>query len=180
MIYKISAFDILGRAVAHQVDVGDRRIDLFAPDLRGVDLTNAWLRGADLQGANLEGAILLGADLTEANLERANLKNVDARYCDFAKTNLRGTNLENAQMYPSETIGAKFYGAKFMPDSDAAYYARIAREEMIKKMRIHPNSVAYRKLQRINGWTSPAPSLSSDICPFTERQGRPRWFFESL
>jgi Pentapeptide repeats (8 copies) len=167
----------------HQVEVGDRKMQILGSvnvphwiDLRNLDFTNANLRGADLQGANLEGAILLGANLTEANLERANLKNVDARYCDFAKANLRGTNLENAQMYPSETIGAKFYGAKFLPDSDAAYYARIAHEEMIKKMRIHPNSVAHRKLHRINSWTSPAPS--PDIPP--AKRGRPCWFFESL
>jgi Pentapeptide repeats (8 copies) len=165
----------LGGKVIHEVEVGDRKI-AYPPDLHGLDFRNANLRWADLQGVNLEGAILLGADLAESNLQHANLKNVDARYCDFTKADLRESNLENTQMYPAETIGAKFYGAKFLPDSDAAYYARIAHEEMIKKMRIHPNSVAYRKLQRINGWTSPAPS--PDIPPV--RRGRPRWFVESL
>jgi uncharacterized protein YjbI with pentapeptide repeats len=129
MIYKIRTFDILGRATAHEVDIGDRRMGIMgsfdAPwmDFRDLDLTNANLRGADLSGANFEGAILLGADFTEACLHKANLKNVDARYCNFTKTDLREANLENAQMYPAETIGAKFYGAKFLPGSDVAEYA---------------------------------------------------------
>jgi hypothetical protein len=166
----------LGGKVIHEVEVGDRKI-AYPPDLRGLDFTNANLCGAQLSDANFEGAILLGADFTEACLHKANLKNADARYCDFTKANLRETNLENAQMYPSETIGAKFYGAKFLPDSDAAYYARIAHEEMIKKMRIHPKSFTYGLLQRINRWTS-TPAPSPDTHP--ERRYQPRRFVEGL
>jgi len=141
----------LGGKVIHEVEVGDRKI-AYPPDLHGLDFTNASLRWADLQGVNLEGAILLGADLAESNLQHANLKNVDARYCDFTKADLRESNLENTQMYPAETIGAKFYGAKFAPDSDAAEYSRIGQQEICRRMRIRENSVAYRKLCRINGW----------------------------
>jgi uncharacterized protein YjbI with pentapeptide repeats len=178
MIYRIQAQDRLGRTVTHEVEVGDRHIDLFAPDLRGVDLTNAWLCGADLSGANLEGAVLLGADLTEACLQRANLKNADLRYCCFMKADLRETNLEGAQMYPAETIEAKFYGAEFSANDDAAEYARIAQEEMCRRMGINPGSVAYRKLQRINGWTGEFrdSSPSPDIRPAR----RARCFVESL
>jgi hypothetical protein len=66
---------------------------------------------------------------------------------------MREANLSGTKLYPSETIGANFYGAKFVPDSDAAEYSRMAQEEMFRRMRIRPGSVAYKKLQRINGWT---------------------------
>jgi hypothetical protein len=169
--------------VIHQVEVGDRKMQILgsikAPhwiDLCGLDFTNANLRGADLQGANLEGAILFGADLREASLCRASLVGADMRYTNLTKADLRNADLRVVEMYPSETIGAHFYGAKFEPNSDVAEYSRIAHEEMIKKMRIHPNSVAYRKLQRINGWTGPAPS--PDIPP--ARRGWTRCFVEAL
>jgi len=58
MIYKIYAVDILGRTVIHEVDVGDRKIELHAPDLRGISLENAPLNGADLRNANLSGVCL--------------------------------------------------------------------------------------------------------------------------
>jgi hypothetical protein len=176
MIYRIQAQDRLGRMVKHEVEVGDRHIDLFAPDLRGADLTNACLRGANLSGANLEGAILLGADLTEACLQRANLKGADLRYCCFMKADLRESNLEGAQMYPAETLEAKFYGAKFSTNDDAAEYARIALEEMCRRMRIKPGSVAFRKLQRMNG-------LSEFLAPAQAppaTRGRPHYFVESI
>jgi len=144
---------MLGRKTFYEIDVGHRRIDLFAPDLRGVDLTNAWLRGADLAGANLEGAILLGADLTEACLRNANLRNVDARYCDFAKADLRGANLENADVYPSQFFKTHFWGARMTSGSDVERYAQIAQDETWNRAKIKPGSVAHRKLRRINGRT---------------------------
>jgi hypothetical protein len=151
---------------------------LYAPDLRGVDLTNAWLRGADLSGANLEGAILLGADLTEACLRNANLRNADARYCDFTRADLREANLENIDVYPSQFFKTHFWGAQMTPGSDVADHYRSSREETNRRLRIRPGSVAYRKLQRINGWAIPAPNLNPDIRP--ERRGWQRWFVESL
>jgi uncharacterized protein YjbI with pentapeptide repeats len=126
--------------ILHTVEIA-KETPLHAPDLRGVSLENAWLNGADLRSANLSGVCLRGARLREAMLEYADLSGADLSYCD-----LRGARLENANLvgtipYPAETIGAKFYGAKFAPGSDAAEYVRIGCEEMIKKMRIHPNSV---------------------------------------
>jgi len=115
--------------------------------------------------ANLEGSNLVGAKLRGANLRNANLRNVNAGYCDFHSADLREANLYGAILYPAETIGAKFYGAKFRPDSDAAEYSQTAQEEICRRMRITPHSVAYKKLQRINGWTgefrdsSPSPEI---------------------
>jgi hypothetical protein len=153
MIHAIYCHDFLGRNIKHEVDLGDRKSPLFPADLRGVDLTNANLHGADLQKANLEGAILTGADLREANLRGANLRNADLTYSNLWDADLREAILYGAVLYPAETLGANFYGAKFAPDSDAAEYSRMAQEEMFRRMRIRPGSVAYRKLQRINGWT---------------------------
>jgi Pentapeptide repeats (8 copies) len=170
--------------VVHQVEVGDRKMQILgsisAPhwiDLRNLDFTNANLRGADLQGANLEGAILLGADLTEACLHKANLKNVDARYCDFTRADLRQANLENIDVYPSQFLKTHFWGAQMTPGSDISECSRIAQQENCKRMGIRPNSVAYRKLARINNWPS-GPAPSPDIPP--AKRGRPCWFFESL
>lgn len=151
MIYRIYYREpILGRRAVHEVDLGDRSSPLFPADLRGIDLTNANLRGADLQDANLEGAVLVGADLREANLCRANLRNADLSYCNLSGADLRESILYGAVIYPAETIGAKFCGAKFDPDSDADEYSRMAQEEMFRRMRIRPGSVAFRKLQRVN------------------------------
>jgi hypothetical protein len=162
--------------VLHLIEVGDREIELCTPDLRGISLENAQLEGADLRNANLSGVCLRGARLRDADLSYADLSGADLSYSDLRGAHLENANLFGTVLYPAETIGAKFYGAKFALDSDAADYVRIAGEEMIKKMRIHPNSVAYRKLQQINGWTSPAPS--PDIPPV--RRGWTRCFVESI
>lgn len=169
------AIRTLGDKVIHEVEVGDRKI-VFPPDLHGLDFTNANLRGAWLPDANLEGAILLGADLTEACLRRANLRNVDARYCDFTKADLREANLENVDVYPSQFFRTNFWEARMTPGSDVAEHSRLAQVEMCRRKGIRPGSVAFRKLERINGWDLQVPS--PDIRP--ARRGRPRCFFESL
>jgi hypothetical protein len=182
MIYKIRTFNILGPAT-HEVDIGDRRMGIMgsydAPwmDFRGLDFTNANLRGAQLSDANFEGAILLGADFTEACLRNANLRNVDARYCNFTKCDLREAKLENIDVYPSQFFKTHFWGAQMTPGSDISECSRIAQQENCKRMGIRPGSVAYRMLERINNWPSPAPSLSPDIRP--ARRG-PRCFVESI
>ena len=163
--------------ILHTVDIA-KETPHYSPDLRGVSLENAQLNGADLRYANLAGVCLRGARLREAILDHADLSGADLSYCDLRGAHLENANLNGTILYPAETIGSKFYGAKFLPGSDAADYVRIGREEMIKKMRIHPNSVAYRKLQRINGWTSPALNLNPDIRP--ARRGRPGCFVESI
>ena len=66
--------------VLHLVEVGDREIELYAPDLRGVSLENAQLNGADLRYANLSGVCLRGARLREAMLEYADLSGADLTY----------------------------------------------------------------------------------------------------
>jgi hypothetical protein len=165
----------LSGQILHTVEIA-KETPPHAPDLRSVSLENAQLNGADLRHANLSGVCLRGARLREAMLEYANLSGADLSYCDLRGAHLENANLVGAILYPAETIGARFYGAKFDPGSDAAEYVRIAGEEMIKKMRIHPNSVMYRKLQRINGWTSPAPC--PDIPPV--RRGWTRCFVESI
>jgi hypothetical protein len=165
----------LGGEILHTVEIAGATL-LYAPDLRGISLENARLNGADLRHANLSGVCLRGARLREADLSYADLSGADLSYCDLRGAHLENANLNGTILYPAETIKAKFYGSKFLPGSDAAYYARIAHEKMIKKMRIHPNSVAYRKLQQINGWTSPAPS--PDIPPV--RRGWTRFFVESI
>jgi uncharacterized protein YjbI with pentapeptide repeats len=162
--------------VLHTVDAGDRPIELYAPDLRGVSLENANLVGADLRHANLAGVCLRGARLREADLSYANLGGADLSYSDLRGARLENANLMGTLLYPAETIGAKFYGAKFASGSDAAEYARLAQIEMCRRMRIKPNSVAYIKLQRINGWDLQVPI--PDIRP--ARRGRPRCFVESL
>jgi uncharacterized protein YjbI with pentapeptide repeats len=151
--------------VLHTVDVGDRHIDLFAPDHRGADLTNAWLRGADLSGANLESAILLRADLTESCPRNANLRNLDARYCDFTRADLREAILENVDVYPSQVFKTHFCGARMTSGSDVEQYAQIAQEENWNRAGIKPGSVAYRKLRGINGRTRRFAGFSTKSKP---------------
>jgi len=151
MIYKIYTRDILGRPIFHEVEVGDRKIELYAPDLRGVSLENAQLNGADLRHANLSGVCLRGAKLREAILDHADLSGADLSYCDLRGAHLENANLVGTLLYPAETMKAKFYGAKFAPDSDVAEYMRIDLVERCRRMRIAPTSVAYSKLRLING-----------------------------
>jgi Pentapeptide repeats (8 copies) len=92
----------------------------------------------------------------------------DLSYCDLSDASLREADLRGTVLYPCETIGAKFYGAKFSANDGAAEYARTALEDMCRRSRIREVSVAYRKLQRINGWASP----SLDIPPMKRGQHR--------
>jgi Pentapeptide repeats (8 copies) len=95
-------------------------------------------------------------------LEYADLSGADLSYCDLRGAHLENANLNGTILYPAETIKAKFCGAKFLPDSDAAEYAQVAQEEMYKRTGIKQGSVAYKKLQRINGWdSSPRPEIVS-------------------
>jgi hypothetical protein len=149
---------------------------LYAPDLRGVSLENAQLNGADLRNANLSGVCLRGARLREADLSHANLSGADLSFTDLTGASLREANLVGTLLYPAETIKAKFYGAKFLPDSDAADYARIAQEEMWRRTRIKPGSVAYAKLQRINGFRS----IPDQTAPAFNRRELVRCFVENL
>ena len=141
-----------GRRILHTVEIAGET-PLYAPDLRGVSLENVQLDGANLRHANLSGVCLRGARLRGAFLDHDNLSGADLTYCDLAGASMREADLRGAILFPAETIGANFYGAKFEGDSDAAEYARIAQEEMYRRTGIKPGSVAYRKLQRINGWT---------------------------
>ena len=166
----------LSGQILHTVEIA-RETPHYSPDLRGVSLENAQLNGADLRHANLAGVCLRGARLREAILDHADLSGADLSYCDLRGAHLENANLVGTILYPAETIKAKFYGAKFLPGSDAAYYARIAHEEMIKKLRIHPKSFTYGLLQRINGWTS-IPAPSPDTHP--ERRYQPRRFVEGI
>lgn len=152
-----------------------------APDLRGVSLENAQLNGADLRHANLAGVCLRGARLREAMLEYANLSLADLSYSDLTGASLREANLHGTIFYPCQMpkrAGA-LWGTKFSSDSEAAAeYSRIS-QEMCVRMRIRPGSVAWKKLERINGWTStPALSLSPDIP--RARRGWTRCFVEAL
>jgi hypothetical protein len=131
------------------------------------------LNGADLCNANLAGASLRGARLREADLSHANLSGADLTYADLSSASLREADLSGTMLYPCETIGAHFYGAKFLPDSDAAEYSSIAQENICRRMRIKPGSVAHNKLQRINGWigefqedSSPSPKIVSKPIDF--------------
>ena len=139
--------------ILHTVEIAKETL-LYAPDLRGISLENAQLNGADLRHANLAGVCLRGARLREADLSHANLSGADLSYCDLRGARLENANLVGTLLYPAETIGAKFYGAKFTSDSDAAEYARSAQEAICRRARITPRSIAYKKLQRINGWDS--------------------------
>jgi len=170
MIYKIYAVDILGRTVIHEVEVGDRKIELHAPDLRGISLENAQLNGADLRHANLSGVCLRGACLHGAILDRADLSGADLTYTNLSGASLREANLNGTSFYPAETNRAHFYGAKFSPDSDAAEYARSAQEAICRRMRITPRSVAYKKLERINQWTG---EFRDSICEDANRLSPP-------
>jgi uncharacterized protein YjbI with pentapeptide repeats len=114
--------------------------------------------------------------LREADLSHANLNGADLSFTDLTGASLREANLVDTLLYPAETIKAKFYGAKFTSDSDAADYARIAQEEMWRRMRIKPGSVAYAKLQRING----SRSVPEQTAPAYHRRERASCFVESL
>lgn len=139
--------------ILHTVEIANET-PLYGPDLRGVSLENANLVGADLRNANLSGVCLRGARLRGAILDHANLSGADLTYADLSGATLREANLNGTSFYPAETNRAHFYGAKFSPDSEAAEYARSAQEAICRRMRITPRSVAYKKLQRINGWDS--------------------------
>ena len=113
--------------VLHIIDIGDRRIELHAPDLRGVNLMNLDLRGAQLSWANLEGAILLGSNLREADLSHANLRGADLRYTDLTQTDLTDANLEGVDTYPCNVSKrTKFQGARI----DMASELEMARKEI--------------------------------------------------
>jgi len=99
MIYKIRAVDLLGRTVVHEIDVGDRKVELFPADLRGADLRNKDLRRVDLQSANLEDALLIGADLREANLRGA-----QSSECRHAIHKSVGCRLTGNQVRRSEIL----------------------------------------------------------------------------
>jgi hypothetical protein len=109
-------------------------------------------------------------------LEYADLSGADLSYCDLRGAHLENANLNGTILYPAETIKAKFYGAKFLPNSDVADYVRIAQEEMWRRMRIKPGSVAYAKLQRING----PRSVPDETVPPYNRRERVRCFVESI
>ena len=125
--------------ILHTIEVGKRKIELYAPDLRGVDLSNLILNGADLAWANLAGVNLRGTKLREANLFHANLQNADASYCDFRSANLREANLDGTILYPSEMLDAKLFGATITPQTDvilataaipiAPFYRRVLLED---------------------------------------------------
>jgi uncharacterized protein YjbI with pentapeptide repeats len=152
-----------GSRILHTVEI-TRETLLYAPDLRGVSLENAQLNGADLRYANLSGVCLRGARLRGALLDHANFSGADLSYCDLSGASLREANLYGTVLYPAETIGAKFYGAKFSTNDDAAEYARIALEEICRRVRIRPNSVAFRKLQRINGFPEFFIPAQAEMC----------------
>jgi uncharacterized protein YjbI with pentapeptide repeats len=141
-----------------------RKIELHAPDLRRISLENALLNGANLRFANLSGVCLRGAHLREAILDHVNLSGADLTYTDLSGASLREADLRGTVLYPAETIGAKFYGAKFSTNDDAAEYARIALEEICRRVRIRPNSVAFRKLQRINGFPEFFIPAQAEMC----------------
>ena len=164
-----------GARILHTVEI-TRETLLYAPDLRGVSLENAQLNGADLRHANLSGVCLRGARLREAVLDHANLSGADLTYTDLSSASLREANLFGTVIYPAETMGVNFYGAKFSANDDAAEYARIALEEMCRRVRIRPGSVAFRKLQRINEFPE---FLAPTQAPPTPR-GRPLYFVESI
>jgi uncharacterized protein YjbI with pentapeptide repeats len=126
--------------ILHSVEIGDRHVELYAPDLRGLDLVNLILNGADLACANLARANLRGTKLREADLCRANLQNADASYCDFTSADLREANLDGTIMFPSEILDAKFYGAIITPQTD-----------VILPIRVTPHgAITERILQRHN------------------------------
>jgi len=168
-----SAF--FGGCILHTVEIA-RETPLYAPDLRGISLENAELNGADLCHANLSGVCLRGARLREATLDHAKLSGADLSYCDLSGASLREADLRGTVLYPAETIGAKFHGAKFLANDDAAEYARIALEEMCRRVRIKPGSVAFRKLQRLNAFSEfLAPAQAPPVT-----RGRAHYFVESL
>ena len=165
----------LSGQILHTVEIAGET-PLYAPDLRGISLENAQLNGADLRNANLSRVCLRGACLREADLSHANLSGADLSYADLTGASLREANLAGTVLYPAETIRAKFCGAKFTSDSDAADCARIAQDEMWGRMRIKPGSVAYAKLQRING----SRSVPEPTAPAYNRRQRAQCFVESI
>src|SRR5260370_37834997 len=82
----------LAGKVIHQVDVGDRRVEMHAPDLRGCDFTNVNLQGAQLSFAKVDR--LLGAKLKDADLRGAvvagSLSYTDIAGCDLSEADLSG------------------------------------------------------------------------------------------
>jgi uncharacterized protein YjbI with pentapeptide repeats len=104
------------------------------------------------------------------------IEKVPKRVDGLSDASLREADLRGTVFYPAETIGAKFYGAKFSANDDAAEYARIALEEMCRRMRINPGSVAFRKLQKMNGFSE---FLAPAQAPPATR-GRPHYFVESI
>jgi hypothetical protein len=88
-----AAITVLGRRQG--INVGGRRLKLYAVDLRKGNLQGANLRRADLRWSTLHGAYLLEANLGAARLE----------YADLRRATLRGANLQDASL-----DGAKLQG----------------------------------------------------------------------
>ncbi len=87
--------------VLHVVQLGDRKVELSAPDLSGLDLSNLILNDANLCAANLEGSNLRGTKLAGADLQRANMRGCDIRYSDLSGADLREADLTGAEVYPA-------------------------------------------------------------------------------
>lgn len=84
--------------VLHTVDVGDRRVEPYAPDLRGIDLSNLDLSGAQLSFSKLDR--LLGANLQGSDLSSAKISGSIA-YTNLAECDLSGSDLsEVTDAYP--------------------------------------------------------------------------------
>ncbi len=125
MAYTYSIRHRFSDKVLHVVQLGDRKVELSAPDLSGLDLSNLILNDADLQWTNFEGSNLRGTKFKGADLSHANLKNADIRYCDFSKANLENACLENVDGYPLNADKyTKLWGARIDPDSELATLSR--------------------------------------------------------
>jgi len=111
--------------VLHVVQTGDRKVNLCAPDLSGLDLSNLILNEADLEWANLSNVNLLGTKLKGASLFHANLTGADMRYCDVSGTDFREAILENVDDYPlNADKHTKLSGARISRHSELATLSR--------------------------------------------------------
>ncbi|HEU0046856.1 MAG TPA: pentapeptide repeat-containing protein [Nitrososphaera sp.] len=107
--------------VLHVVQTGDRKVELCAPDLSGLDLSNLILNDANLCAANLEGANLRGAKLAGADLQRANMRGCDIRYSDLSGADLREADLTGAEVYPANVNKkTNLSGVRTDPDFELA------------------------------------------------------------
>ncbi len=88
-------------------------VQLYEPEIGGINLDGAKLNGAKLQAANLSGAWLQRADLSGAHLAFATLQSTRLSRADLSGAKLYETNFQSAEMLEANLSDAVAWDTVF-------------------------------------------------------------------